>query len=120
MKYQWLDEYLMKKKGVEKDFKAEWNWIRYKIADKLFCAVCLDDGGKPYYITLKNEPEDGVILREMYEDIIPGYYMNKHCWSSVKSEGNVPDEVLRSLTDKAYTLVLQSFSKKKQTEILEN
>ena len=26
MKYGWLDEYLLAKKGVKKDFKAEWNW----------------------------------------------------------------------------------------------
>lgn len=110
----------MKKKGVEKDFKAEWNWIRYKIADKLFCAVCLDGGGKPYYITLKNDPADGKLLQEQYEDIIPGFYMNKIHWSSVKADGNVPDELLKCLADNAYTLVLQGFSKKRQTEILEN
>ncbi len=43
MKYGWLDEYLLAKKGVRKDFKAEWNWLRYMVGDKMFAAVCYDD-----------------------------------------------------------------------------
>lgn len=43
MKYGWLDEYLLAKKGVKKDFKAEWNWLRYMVGDKMFAAVCYDD-----------------------------------------------------------------------------
>ncbi len=49
MKYPWVEEYLTEKKGVAKDFREEWNWIRFSVGDKLFCAVCLDDDGKPYY-----------------------------------------------------------------------
>ena len=29
MKYPWIDEYLMAKRGVTKELQAEWNWIRY-------------------------------------------------------------------------------------------
>jgi len=44
--------------------------------------------------------------------------MNKQHWNSVKADGNVPDGVLKDLLDKAYHIVLGSFSKKKQKEIL--
>ncbi|MDY3929612.1 MAG: MmcQ/YjbR family DNA-binding protein [Clostridia bacterium] len=118
MRYTWIDEYLMSKKGVSKDFKEEWNWIRYKIEDKLFTAICLDDNNVPYFITLKLKPEEGDFLRNRYEDIIPGYYMNKIHWNSIKPDGDVPDELLKELLDKSYKLVLESFSKKKQAEIL--
>lgn len=118
MKYDWIDKYLLSKKGVEKDLQPEWNWIRYKICDKMFAAVCLDDNGKPYYITLKLEPLEGQFLREQFEDIIPGYYMNKVHWNSVKADGNVPDEVMKDMLDKAYSAVLSSLSKKKQREIV--
>lgn len=118
MKYPWLDDYLLQKKGVHKDFKEEWNWIRYLVGDKLFCAVCLDDRGKPYYITLKLEPAKGAALRQLYPDILPGYYMNKVHWNSVKPDGQVPDALMRQMLDEAYGLILGSFSKKKQAEIL--
>ncbi|MDO4490858.1 MAG: hypothetical protein Q4B85_07325 [Lachnospiraceae bacterium] len=43
MQYHWMDEYLMAKAGVEKDFKEEWNWQRYMINGKLFAALCSAD-----------------------------------------------------------------------------
>ena len=36
MKYEWIEEYLMKKAGVTKDFQEQWNWIRFHIGEKLF------------------------------------------------------------------------------------
>ena len=119
MKYEWIDEYLLEKKGVTKDIQEEWNWIRYHIGGKMFAAICRDDDNIPVYITLKLDPLEGNYLRNQYEDIIPGYYMNKTHWNSVKADGEVPDDVLKDLLDKAYTIVLESLTKKKQKEILE-
>ena len=119
MKYTWIDEYLLDKPGVTKDLQKAWNWIRYQFGGKMFAAICLDDKDEPYYITLKLEPLEGDFLRQKYEDIIPGYYMNKMHWNSIKADGKVPDDLLRDLLDKSYRLVLSSFSKKKQKEITE-
>ena len=120
MRYVWIDEYLLNKTGVIKDLQKEWNWIRYQIGGKMFAAVCLDEKNEPYYITLKLEPVEGDFLRTQYEDIIPGYYMNKMHWNSIKPDGEVPDDLLKDLLDKSYQLVLGGFSKKKQREILES
>jgi predicted DNA-binding protein (MmcQ/YjbR family) len=118
MKYEWMDEYLLEKKAVTKDLKEEWNWVRYMIGGKMFAALCLDDDDKPYYITLKLEPVEGEFLRSQYPDIIPGYYMNKVHWNSIKPDGEVPDELLKDMLDKSYQLVLKGFSKKRQEELL--
>jgi len=118
MKYSWIDEFLLSKTGVKKDLQTEWNWIRYKIDDKMFAAICLDDNNNPQYITLKLEPSEGDFLRQQYEDIIPGYYMNKVHWNSIKADGDISDDLLRDLLDKSYKLVLSGFSKKKQKEIM--
>ena len=119
MKYTWIDEYLMSKPGVTKDHQKEWNWIRYHIGGKMFAAVCRDDSDKPVYITIKLEPLQGEALRKQFDDIIPGYYMNKIHWNSVKADGNVGDDVLENMLDCAYQLVLGSLSKKKQKEIIQ-
>ena len=84
----------------------------------MFTAVCLDDNDQPYYITLKLDPEEGAFLREQYEDIIPGYYMNKMHWNSIKAAGKISDEMLKDLLEKSYDLVLKGFSKKKQKELI--
>lgn len=120
MRYTWIDEYLLNKRGVTKDLQKDWNWIRYQIGGKMFAAICLGENDEPYYITLKLEPSEGDFLRTQYEDIIPGYYMNKLHWNSVKPDGKVPDDLLKDLLDKSYQLVLEGFSKKKQREILES
>lgn len=120
MRYTWIDEYLLSKTGVSKDLQKDWNWVRYQIGGKMFAALCLGENDEPYYITLKLEPSEGEFLRTQYEDIIPGYYMNKMHWNSIKPDGEVPDELLKDLLDKSYQLVLGGFSKKKQKEILES
>ena len=118
MKYPWISEYLLAKKGVHKDYKAEWNWDRYLIADKMFAAVCYGEDQQPVYITLKLDPMEGDFLRQQYEDIIPGYYMNKVHWNSIKADGAVPEDVVKILLDHAYAVLLSGFSKKKRAEIL--
>ncbi|MBO4591519.1 MAG: MmcQ/YjbR family DNA-binding protein [Eubacterium sp.] len=120
MKYEWIDEYLLKKAGVTKDIQEEWNWIRYHIGGKMFAAICRDDDDIPVYITLKLEPVEGEFYRKEYEDIIPGYYMNKVHWNSVKADGNVPDDVMEDILDKAYQIVFDSLTKKLRRQIIED
>lgn len=116
MKYPWINDYLLAKPGVTRN-DDNWNWQRYMLEDKMFAAVCLDDSNKPYYITLKLEPLEGEALRSQYEDILPGYYMNKLHWNSIRADGSVPDDLMHHMLDEAYRLVLKSFSKKKQAEL---
>ena len=118
MRYPWLEAYLLGKKGVHKDFKAEWNWDRYLIGDKMFAAVCYGQNQEPVYITLKLPPLEGDFLRGQYEDIIPGYYMNKVHWNSIKADGAVPEDVVKTMLDHAYEALLSGFSRKKRMELL--
>ena len=95
--------------------------VIFKNKMKGFAAICRDDEtDEPIYITLKLEPVEGEFYRKEYEDIIPGYYMNKVHWNSVNADGNVPDDVVKDLLDSAYLVVFNSLSKKKQKEILED
>lgn len=116
MKYEWLDEYCLAKRGSQKDFKVEWDATRYLIGGKMFALQGGDKNHKAI-ITLKCEPQFGQLLRSQYEDIIPGYYMNKEHWNSVYLDGAVPDEVLKDMIDMSYELIFNSLSKKIQREI---
>ncbi|TCT15617.1 putative DNA-binding protein (MmcQ/YjbR family) [Natranaerovirga pectinivora] len=116
MKYHWIEEYILSKVGINKDFKKEWNWNRYLLKDKMVAAICKDKEGKNI-ITLKCEPIFGEELRTRYEDIVEGYYMNKVHWNSVNLDGEVPDEILKVMIDQSYELIFRSLSKKVQREI---
>ncbi|MCB2290911.1 MmcQ/YjbR family DNA-binding protein [Clostridium sp. CS001] len=117
MKYEWLDEYCLSKVGSEKDFKIEWDAIRYLIAGKMFAMQGGDKYKKPI-ITLKCDPEFGHTLRQEYPHIVAGYYMNKEHWNSVYLDGDVPDDVLKQMIDMSFELVFKSLSKKVQSQIL--
>lgn len=118
MKYQWLNDYCLSKKAVEKEFKVEWDATRYLIGGKMFALQGGDKEGKAI-ITVKCDPLLGQALRAEHQHIIPGYYMNKEHWNSVYLDGDVPDEVLKQMIDMSYDLVLNSLSKKAIKEIME-
>ena len=104
MPYPWIDDDLLQKPGVTKDLQPDWNWIRYQIGGKLFAAVCLDDQDQPYYITLKLDPAEGDFLRGQYEDILPGYYMNKTHWNTIILNSDLPDEEIKRMTMNSFAL----------------
>ena len=113
----WIYEELSAFPASVKDFKFEWNWHRWLIGGKMFAAICLSDSGEEIYLTLKLEPLEVDLLRQQYEDIIPGYYMNKVHWNSVKLDGDVPADVIRHMMEESYRLVAKSLTKKTRIEL---
>ena len=75
--------------------------------------------GDPPYVNLKCDPERAVELREEYEDIRPGYHMNKAQWNSVYFTGNLPRALVLELIDHSYELVVEGL-KKKDREALDS
>lgn len=122
-KYEWLDEYLLSKSGAVKDYKPEWEWFRYMVGGKMFAATCRPGPQyKPYdcreILQLKCEPLLAEALRNEYPDIIPGFYMDKQNWNSIYLDGEVPENVLRDLCDRSYSLIFSKLTKKAREEIL--
>lgn len=87
------------------------------LAGKMFAMQGTDKDGNPI-ITLKIEPSYGAELRKDYKDIVPGYYMNKLHWNSVRLDGDVPDDILKEMVDESYQILLNSLPKKLQKEFL--
>lgn len=115
---EWLDTYLRSFPCATKDFKEEWQWIRYQVGDKMFAAICKDATGKRDIITIKLDAIEGDFLRQQYKDIVPGHYMNKTHWNSIYLDGEVPIDMMKELIEKSYYLVVKGLTKKKQKEIL--
>ncbi len=117
--YPELENFLMSLRGVEKDYKKEWDWVRFNIRGKMFAAICAD-GTDGALLNIKAQPDYNDAIRRMHEDINEGYYMNKEHWNSVKLTGTVPYEVVRDMCLRGYNIVLHNFSRKVQQEIAEN
>lgn len=68
-------------------------------------------------INVKCEPEKAILLREQFEAVIPGYYMNKKHWNSIKMDGTIPDKQIKEWIKNSYSLVVSTLPKKIQKEL---
>jgi predicted DNA-binding protein (MmcQ/YjbR family) len=81
----------------------------FKIGGKMFALAALDE--MPTIVNLKCDPDLALELRDRYEQVTPGYHMNKRHWNSVEIEGGIPDAALRKMIDHSYDLVVKKLSK---------
>ena len=117
-KFQWLDEYLVKQPATEKEFNSSWQAYKYMVRGKMYAYIGVNDKSNRPIITLKLDPSDSDVLRRMYEDIVPGYYMNKVNWSTVYLDGEVPKDVIMDMVVSSHNVLVSSLSKKVQREIM--
>lgn len=110
-------EYCLSKKGVKEDFPFGESNPVYKVGGKIFAIATFDT---PLWVNLKCEPELAVELRERYEDVNPGYHMNKKHWNTVGFMGNIPEKELKKMIDHSYELVINGLSRKIKMKLLVN
>ena len=114
----WIIPYCMEKRGVEQEFKAEWNSHLCRIGGKIFLMLGEYKDGRPL-MTVKLDPAFSEILRAQYPgEIIPGYYTDKTHWSSLFLDTPVTDDTAKSMLDNAYLTTLAGLTKKLRTQIL--
>ncbi len=102
--------YCLSKPGVEESFPFDEYTLVFKVLGKMFALCGLKR--EPFAINLKCDPEKAIELREEFEDITPGYHMNKKHWNTVVCEGNLTDRQVIDLIDHSYDLVWDSLPKK--------
>lgn len=107
-------EYCLNKKAVTESFPFNETTLVFKVADKIFALLSLD---YPHSINLKCDPQKALELREYYEEIKPGYHMNKQHWNTVELTGTLNDKLIRELIDHSYDLVVDKLTKKVKEKI---
>lgn len=103
-------EYCLAKPGVEETFPFDEVTLVFKVMGKMFAATGLDSD--LFRVNLKCDPERVPELRDQYEEIQPGYHMNKKHWNTVSFEGDLEENFLKSLIDHSYDLVVKKLPKK--------
>lgn len=78
----------------------------FKVAGKMFSVVSLHD--EPGSITLKCDPDDAQGLTGEYDEISPGYHMNKRHWITVTLGPGLPPGLVADLIADSYALVVAS------------
>lgn len=111
-----LRAYCLYMPGAEEKLPFDNKTLVFSVKGKMFCATDLEDYE---LINVKCNPEKALLLREKYEDVIPGYHMNKKHWNSLKTQGNLSDSLIKEWVKDSYQLVVSGLPKKVQKELCE-
>ncbi len=107
-----LENILSAKTGAVKEFPFGKEAMVFKVMNKMFALVAWQE--TPIRITLKSLPEDALGYRDIYECVKPGYYMNKKHWNTITLDGTMHDDILASMIDESYHLVVSKLTKKEK------
>src|SRR5213593_4254224 len=87
----------------------------FKVAGKMFALAALDE--IPATVNLKCDPDVALELRDRYEQVQPGYHMNKKHWNTVEISSGVPEAELRKMIEHSYDLVVRSLPKAQRDQL---
>lgn len=110
-----IEKQLLAFRGAEGSYPFGPEALVFKVKGKMFALVSQHED--PARVTLKCDPVDGAHLVRQYESIIPGYHMNKKHWITINLDGGVPAELLQTLMDESYRLVVSKLTKKERQSL---
>jgi len=102
-------EYCLTKPLTIEDTPFGEDVLVFKVGGKMFALASLDE--VPMRANLKCDPDLALELRDRYEQVRPGYHMNKKHWNTVEIESGIPHAELRKMIDHSYELVVKSLPK---------
>jgi predicted DNA-binding protein (MmcQ/YjbR family) len=104
-----LREYCLSKPSATEGTPFGPNVLVFKVGGKMFALAALDE--VPTTVNLKCDPNLALDLRDRYEQVRPGYHMNKRHWNTVEIAGGIPAVELRRMIDHSYELVVGGLPK---------
>jgi predicted DNA-binding protein (MmcQ/YjbR family) len=109
MDYERLHDYLCCKPEAVVDFPFDPVTLVLKVGGKMFALVILEE--QPLRMNLKCDPVKAQALRDCFDAILPGYHMNKRHWITLVLDGSIPEDLVFSLIDDSYELVVKGLTK---------
>lgn len=108
-------EYCLGKSQVTEGTPFGETVLVFKVAGKIFALASLDE--VPPTANLKCDPDRALELRDRYEEVQPGYHMNKKHWNTIDLGGGIPRAELFKMIDHSYDLVVASLPKKEREKL---
>jgi len=102
-------EYCLSKPGATEDMPFGEDVLVFRVGGKMFALAPLDE--VPATANLKCDPDLALELRDRYEQVRPGYHMNKKHWNTVEIDNGISDADLRKMIDHSYDLVIRTLPK---------
>lgn len=107
--------YLLKRPEAWLDFPFGPDVYVFKVRGKMFATLGWEqEVGR---INLKCEPNQALILRDVFEAVLPGYHMNKAHWNTVLLDGSIPTGEIERMIDHSYALVVKKLPKSQRISL---
>ena len=95
-------EYCLSKPSATESTPFGPDVLVFKVGGKMFALASLDE--VPARANLKCDPDLALELRDRYEQVRPGYHMNKKHWNTVTVDGSLTVKQLKTFIDNSYQL----------------
>ncbi|NQZ28422.1 MAG: MmcQ/YjbR family DNA-binding protein [Colwellia sp.] len=124
MTNQDAEQYLLKNPEARVDYPFGDDIKVFKVKSKVFATLAIGKMGKGggeksyWWLNLKCDPDEAVMLRDIFSSVIPGYHMNKRLWNTIILDDSIPQGEIERMMDNSFKLVVSKMTKKDQQSII--
>lgn len=101
-----VEDYVLSMPNARLDYPFGEDVAVYKVNDKMFALI--PEKSDPVRISLKCDPQLAELLRDKYEEVMPGYHLNKKHWNTIVLSGQLNWEEVQALIRHSYDLVAKN------------
>jgi len=108
MDHKTVEDYILSMPNAWLDYPFGEDVAVYKVGPKpeggkMFALI--SEGKDPVRLSLKCDPQLAQVLREKYDEIMPGYHLNKKHWNTLALTGQLEWTEVQALIRHSYQLV---------------
>lgn len=112
MNYDSARTYLLSRPEAVEDFPFYPHVAVFKVCCKMFATLVMEQGTAR--MNLKCDPDEALMLRDIFPAVLPGYHMNKRHWNTLVLDGSIPDGEVERMIDRSYGLVVKGLTRKQR------
>lgn len=103
LNHKQVEDYILSMPNARLDYPFGEDVAVYKVGEKMFALI--REKKLPIQLSLKCDPKLSEILRERYEEVMPGYHLNKKHWNTLILTGQLSWDDAKGLIRHSYDLV---------------
>jgi predicted DNA-binding protein (MmcQ/YjbR family) len=103
MDHKTVEDYILSMPNARLEYPFGEGVAVYKTGGKMFALIA--EGKEPVRLSLKADPELSKVLREKYDEVQPGYHLNKKHWNTLVLAGQLDWEEVQHLIRHSFHLV---------------
>jgi predicted DNA-binding protein (MmcQ/YjbR family) len=101
-----VEEYILSMPNARLDYPFGPDVAVYKAGDKMFALI--SENKDPMQLSLKCDPQLAIVLREKYDEVMPGYHLNKKHWNTLVLAGQLEWDEVKGFIQHSYQLVTEA------------